>query len=52
MEHRLSCFENLTCDNKIKENANCEINSSSTSNVSNEEEKIWIIIKRKLLLLI
>ena len=52
LEHRLSCFENLTCDNKIKENANCEINSSSTSNVSNEEEKIWIIIKRKLLLLI
>ena len=40
MEHRLSCFENLTCDNKIKENANCEINSSSTSNVSNEEENL------------
>jgi hypothetical protein len=40
LEHRLSCFENLTCDNKIKENGNCDINSSSTSTVSNEEENL------------
>ena len=40
MEHRLSCFENLTSDVKIKENSNCDINSSSTSTVSNEEENL------------
>ena len=40
LEHRLSCFENLTCDVKIKENSNCDINSSSTSTVSNEEENL------------
>jgi hypothetical protein len=40
LEHRLSCFENLTCDVKIKENSNSDINSSSTSTVSNEEENL------------